>query len=79
MATALAAAVEAVVERAGVLAGTPAVAVVVVGAVAAAEAISAVVVFPGAAEARNRGCNKSNIRSRAVARDAAAAVAKAEP
>ena len=49
--------------------------------VAAAEAISAAVVLPGAAEARSRGCSssKNNSRSRAVVRDAAAAVAIAEP
>lgn len=65
----------------GVLAGAPAVSVVVAGAVAAEEAISPALVLPGAAEAPSKGCSssKSNSRSRAVARDAPAAVAKAEP
>ena len=63
------------------LAGALAVSVVVAGAVAAEEAISPAVVLPGAAEAPSKGCSssKSNSRSRAVARDAPAAVAIAEP
>lgn len=65
----------------GVLAGAPVVSVVVAGAVAAEESISPAVVLPGAAEAPSKGCSssKSNSRSRAVARDAPAAVAIAEP
>lgn len=65
----------------GVLAGAPAVSVEETGAVAAEEAISPAVVLPGAAEAPSKGCSssKSNSRSRAVARDAPAAVAIAKP
>lgn len=83
MATAVAAAAAAAcsTRSTGVLAGAPAVSVVVAGAVTAEEAISPAVVLPGAAEAPSKGCSssKSNSRSRAVARDAPAAVAIAEP